>query len=342
MEFNPSSFAVRNGNFIGLPFTYDDSSIHLIGVPWDATVSSGAGTSGGPGNILEASLQLDLEDSDIQNAWKSGIYFLPIDEDILQLSTETRSYATKCIAHLEGGKPAHEVEWLISKVNHHCSDLMNRIELLAKQSLESGKLVGLIGGDHSVPLGYMRALQKYLKQPFGILQIDAHLDLRNAYEGFQFSHASIFHHVVEEELTTSLTQVGIRDFCQEELQFAYQSKIPIHIFKDSDLKMASYEGKPFKSIVDIILDTLPQNVYVSFDIDGLDPSNCPATGTPVPGGFSFQEAVYLLNAVEKSGRKIVGFDVCEVGGFPHQWDGNVGARIVYKLCTLMAKSYGKI
>ena len=103
---------------------------------------------------------------------------------------------------------------------------------------------------------------------------------------------------------------------------------------DDDIHSTLLKGRPFGQIADKILERLPENVYVSFDIDGLDPSLCPNTGTPVPGGLSFPQVSYLLEVVAKSGRRIIGFDLCEVssGDQNSEWDANVGARVLYKLC----------
>ena len=111
-------------------------------------------------------------------------------------------------------------------------------------------------------------------------------------------------------------------------------------FYGRDIFRMKAEGRSFKSIADEIIATLPANVYVSFDIDGLDPSYCPSTGTPVPGGLSFDEAVYILEALAVSGRKVVGFDLTEVapGADGSEWDANVGARLLYKLCGCLLKS----
>jgi agmatinase len=131
-----------------------------------------------------------------------------------------------------------------------------------------------------------------------------------------------------------LVQVGIRDFCEDERDFTEASHGRIKVFYDRDIAAAGFEGIPFKRTVDEILQALPQDVYVSFDIDGLDPLLCPHTGTPVPGGLSFHQAVYLLGAVVRSGRRLVGFDLNEVAPGPEgdEWDGNVAARLLYKLC----------
>ena len=176
------------------------------------------------------------------------------------------------------------------------------------------------------------------KQDFGVLHIDAHADLRRAYQGFTQSHASIMYNVMTDPLKPKkLVQIGIRDFCEEEYEFI-QSRPDIKTFFDLDLKKSLMNGVTWARLCENILSELPQKVYISFDIDGLDPSFCPNTGTPVPGGLNLDQMFYLFSKLEESGRQIVGFDVNEVstGGEPpeeaNEWDGNVGARVLYKLC----------
>jgi agmatinase len=168
----------------------------------------------------------------------------------------------------------------------------------------------------------------------GLLHLDAHADLRPAYEGFTWSHASIFYNVLDRiPGVAKLVQVGIRDLSEEEAEIAATSGGRAVIHHDDDLVARKFDGEPWGRIVDGIVGELPANVYLSFDIDGLDPALCPNTGTPVPGGLSFQEAVYLVAAVHKSGRRIVGLDLCEVAPGPEgdEWDANVGARLLYKM-----------
>jgi agmatinase len=175
---------------------------------------------------------------------------------------------------------------------------------------------------------------------FGILQIDAHCDLRKAYEGFTYSHASIFYNVMEEiPKVEKLVQVGIRDYCEEEINYIQNSKGRIVTFFDQDINESLFVGSSFHQICQNIIEKLPEKVYISFDIDGLWPNLCPNTGTPVAGGLSLPQAFYLLKQLVKSGRKIIGFDVCEVGSAT-EWDGNVGARVVYKIANLMGLSNG--
>lgn len=169
-------------------------------------------------------------------------------------------------------------------------------------------------------------------ESFGILQIDAHADLRKAYEGFTYSHASIMYNAMQIEQITSLTQVGIRDICAEEVDFINANN-NVHCFYYEKIKEEQYCGKTWQQQVAEIVATLPQNVYISFDIDGLDPKLCPNTGTPVAGGFEFNETVYLIKAVKESGKNIIGCDLNEVGN--NEWDANVGARVLYQLCCMI-------
>jgi agmatinase len=177
---------------------------------------------------------------------------------------------------------------------------------------------------------------------FGILQIDAHADLRKAYEGFAYSHASIMYNALKVPAVNRLVQVGIRDICEEEEKVMQRAMGRVVTFYDDDIKSQQYEGKTWTSICDEIINTLPDLVYISFDIDGLDPKLCPSTGTPVAGGLEFDQAKYLITKLVHSGRRIIGFDLCEVAPGPTEWDANVGARMLYHLCNRMAVSQGRV
>jgi agmatinase len=341
-EFNPSGVGLKNGNFIGLPFTEKSARLILLPVPWDVTVSYGEGTALGPEAIRDASTQLDLFDSDVEDAWKLGIFMQPTDQVVLKKRDELRQLAWPYIQFLEqGGNVTGELSMrkALDEMNTGCSEMNKWVFNQSKRLLAAGKLVGIVGGDHSVPLGFIQALaEKY--EEFGILQIDAHLDLRGSYEGFTFSHASIFNNALKEKAVSKLVQVGIRDYCEEEVKLVEKEEERISVFFDQELKENRFNGKSWNVQCGKIVEELPELVYVSFDIDGLDPKLCPNTGTPVPGGLDFPEAVFLLKKVVESGRKIIGFDVCETGN--NEWDANVAARIIYKLCNLAGRSNGLI
>lgn len=220
----------------------------------------------------------------------------------------------------------------LARVNELSTHLDEQVYLAARRWLDLGKIVGLVGGDHASPFGAIRAhAEKY--PGLGVLHVDAHADLRVAYEGFTRSHASIMHNVLADlPDVAKLVQVGLRDLSEEEHQRT-RTDARIAAFFDADFAHQKLEGASFARLVDPAIEALPKQVYVSFDIDGLDPALCPATGTPVPGGLTFHEAAYLLRRVVESGRTIVGFDLNEVapddgGG---EWSANVGARMLYKL-----------
>lgn len=343
-SFDPNGVGLRNGHFIGLPFEADTAELILLPVPWDVTVSYRAGTSTGPENILQASVQLDLFDPDITDAWKMGIYFEPTPTDCLELNNLLRPKAQEYIDFLEnGGELVSHLAMQdgLAEVNGGCTWLRQNVRDRALHWIQQGKLVGVVGGDHSTPLGFLDALAEVHDQ-FGVLHIDAHMDLRAAYEGFTYSHASIFYNALDINQITQITQVGIRDYCAEELERAASQPERIHVFFDQDLREAEYQGVTWDSRCEKIIATLPQKVYISFDIDGLHPSLCPNTGTPVAGGFQLSEALYLIKKLALSGRTIIGFDLNETAGLGHEWDANVSARLLYKLCNWMGKTNNRI
>ncbi|MGB3074607.1 MAG: agmatinase family protein, partial [Chitinophagales bacterium] len=299
-----------------------------------------AGTAKAPIAMLEASRQVDLYDADVQDAWKYGIYLKKVNKQIAKWSKELRSKAENYLSYLEDGANTTQDKSLLKtleQINVGGAGLKDWVQEEMRDILHKGKMPGLLGGDHSTPLGFILALAEVYPE-FGMLQIDAHCDLRNAYEGFTYSHASIMYNALKIQEVKKLVQVGIRDFCQEEIEVIKGSNGRIKTFFDADLKRAMYDGDSWKMICDNIVNHLPQLVYVSFDIDGLDPKLCPNTGTPVAGGLEFEQAVYLIHKVVRSGRKIIGFDLNEVVPGETEWDANVGARMLYKLCNLMGLS----
>ncbi len=337
-DFNPSGVGLKNGNFIGLPFSEETAKIILVPVPWDVTVSYEEGTANAPQAILDASVQLDLYDPDISDAWKLGIFMQQSDEFLMNNRINFRVKSAAYIDFLEKGGTVSENPEMknnLDEINGESETVNQWVFGKSKKLMKEGKIVGIIGGEHSVPLGYLQALSE-LHSDFGILQIDAHMDLRNSYEGFTHSHASVFNNALKLKSVSKLVQVGIRDFCDEEMEMVHSEKERISVFFDQQLKENRFSGMTWNEQCGSIINQLPENVYVSFDIDGLDPKLCPNTGTPVPGGLDFYEVNFLLKKLVESGRKIIGFDLCEVGN--NEWDANVGARILYKLCNWTGRS----
>lgn len=340
-DFNPNDIGIANGNFFGLPVSLEESEIVLVSVPWDATVSYSKGTSNAPEAIMDASLQVDLFDLNVPDAWKVKIGTAPFPEELVKTNKLARIWAERVIDSLSQGKSQADLSGLISRVNDGSRKMNDYVYSTSKDLLAQGRIVGIVGGEHSVPLGLIKALgERY--SSFGVLHIDAHADLREAYEGFQYSHASIMYNVLHEVPQVSrLTQVAIRDFCDQEYRLI-QTDERITSFPDFQIKKSMFEGESFASLCDRIVNSLPDNVYISFDIDGLSPEYCPGTGTPVPGGLSFSQAEYLLYRVAVSGKCIIGFDLNEVGPQEgSEWDANVGARMLYKLALLTHKNRKK-
>ncbi len=339
-NFDPNGVGVDNGAYFSMPFSIAQAKLVLVSAPWDVTVSYAEGAAIAPDAIIEASMQLDFYDSSAPDQWRNGIATAEIDYSILEESQRLRHDAQRVINHLEeGGEITDDhIARHLRRVNTGCVALNQNIYRQCSELLSQDKLVGLIGGDHSTPYGAIKALAEH-HSSFGILHIDAHCDLREGYEGFEFSHASIMYNVLRDfEQVEHIVQVGVRDYCDDELALATSSQ-RVTMFDDYLLARQRFEGATWSEQCRAIVEKLPQDIYISFDIDGLSMSYCPHTGTPVSGGISFNEALYLLECVTESGRRIIGFDLVEVAPSPQQRiDAIVGARMLFKLCGQTLKS----
>ena len=332
--------SAEDGAIFGADIDPKDAQLLLIPAPFELTTSYGKGTMNGPEAIAKASLQLDLCDERWGDIYQAGIALLPEEPRIRDLNIKNAPFARDVIAAVEEGSPSAPSGEALKQVNDATHEVVGIIAATASRWLAKGKCVGLVGGDHSCPFGLIQALaQGPYGEGFGILHIDAHHDLRDAYEGFVHSHASIMYNVIHNiPEVTQLVSVAIRDFSTKERLLA-TSHPKISTFYDGELFRCRAAGSPFAAIAGKIIAALPQRVYISFDIDGLDPSNCPATGTPVAGGLTYHEAIYLIERLCDSGRTLIGFDLSEVAPAPQgEWDGNVGARILYKLCGALIRS----
>jgi agmatinase len=340
-NYDPDSVSNPNNNIFGLPTTEDDAHLVIVPIPWEVTVSYGSGTSRAPEAILKASLQVDVCDLDVPDGWKQGFYMRQTDRKILMKSDYLRKEAELYIDYISKGDDVSANQFMsktLKDVNGGSLYLNTWVYDQTKALLDKNKLVGVLGGDHSVPLGFYKAIAEK-HGDFGILQIDAHCDLREAYEGFNYSHASVMYNALNEvPQLKKLVQVGPRDFSQNEKNFVNNSEGRIITYFDKAIKNRQFEGETWKQIAEEIVTQLPDKVYISFDIDGLDRKLCPHTGTPVPGGFETEEIFYLFRKVVESGRQLIGFDLCEVGISDTDWNSNVGARVLFKLCNLLVAS----
>ncbi len=354
-NYDPDDPACFGGIF-GLPSDPDRDGIRLLPVPFEATCSYGRGTAQGPGAILRASGQLDLIDPHFGKAYECGIHMDPPPALIpLPEPTASEEANRKAINEASAARTAAVSKWTAKR-------------------MEEGKLIGIVGGDHSCPLGAISICSD--TAPLSILHIDAHMDLRPNYEGHEESHASIMHQVLSTcPGVTGIVQLGIRDYSAGERNRSIEEGDRVHTCFMHDWQERMLSGTPFATLAHKAISLLSSRVWVSFDVDGLDPSLCPRTGTPVPGGFDYWQAGHILKALSDSGREVAGFDLCEVFGTVdecqdsdptrdsssssnpsdstlsnsglssstlsssnEEWDANVGARILYKLCGLLRKN----
>lgn len=266
----------------------NDAYFHVLPVPYEASVSYGGGTAKGPSAILNASWQLETWDGQA-HASDAGIYtHQPIDCD-------------------GSGE-----------------QVTQRIASAVKGIVGQGGMPVVLGGEHTVTYGVIKGLMDAGISDIGVVQIDAHADLREAYEGNPYSHASVMKRVVD--LGVPLFQLGIRAFCEEESVIRKAHGV-YHI--DGDIIVP-------QNIHQITLpNDFPEHVFFTVDVDGIDPSVFPSTGTPVPGGLSWYQTLNLFSSVAKQ-RKIIGFDVMEfapIEGF-HAYDF-AAALLTYRLMSTL-------
>lgn len=336
--FDPNAAGNPNNNIFGLPFSEEDARLVILPVPWEVTASYVGGTARAANHVFKSSKQIDIFDCDGDAGWKQGFFMREVDRRLLMKSDYLRKEAELFIDYISKGELVENNKFMcksLKEINEGSAIMNQWVYDQSKALLDKGKLVGLLGGDRSTPLGFMKALGER-HGDFGVLQMDAHCDLRKCYEQFTYSHASVMYNALQEIPTlTKLVQVGVRDFCEEEWNYICNSNYQVITYLDKEIKERLFDGETWKHIVEEIVNHLPQKVYISFDIDGLDRKLCPNTGTPVLGGFETHEIFYLIKKICESGRKLIGFDLVEIGVGQTDWDSNVGARILWRLCNLM-------
>ncbi|MBN2494664.1 MAG: arginase family protein [Deltaproteobacteria bacterium] len=345
---DPNSAARPGSGIFGLDFEPEDAGVVLLPVPFDATASYRRGAAEAPAAVLEASHQIDLFDPRIGRPYAAGICLLEEPEDVIAWNALASAAADPV---LEAGgllftdEEGEALRAKAERVDALCGQMVALVEREALKWLGRGKIFGVLGGDHSVALGALRAAAA--REPgLGVLQVDAHADLRQAFGGLRYSHASVMFNALQECPGISrLVQVGVRDLCDAEYALIQAGAPRVVTHLDASLQSRRLAGTPWQELVEGVLHDLPERVWISVDIDGLDPSLCPNTGTPVPGGLSFAELDVLLAALATSSRRVVGFDLCEVSPGPDDrddWDANVGMRVLYKLCGWALRSQGRI
>ena len=318
-------------SLFGLDFTQETADIYIVPACWELSVSYRYGTSKAPLHILQSSYQLDLYHPAFNYAQTKGIFMPPINNAELAVHDALCQDSRRLIKLMDKQGALTKTADLqcLEQLNHAHFNFLKHLETQITTQLKQGKLVGLLGGEHSVTEAAILAMAKQ-HPSFGILQLDAHMDLRKCYQGFQHSHASVMHNCLNIPQLSNLVQVGIRDSCIDEQNIA-RNDSRISVFSNYHLKKDLFEGRLWSDICDEIVSCLPEKVYISFDIDALEACLCPDTGTPVVGGLGFDEVFYLISKIVAANKKIIGFDLVEVAGQADQLSCMLGARALYQL-----------
>ncbi|CCK78277.1 agmatinase [Desulfobacula toluolica] len=270
----------------------DKSLFHVIPAPLEASVSYGSGTADGPRAILEASQQLEAWDGES----------VPLESGIHTTAT------VDCTGNIQ--------------------QVLSRIEARVEKSISMGAIPVLLGGEHTVTLGALRAISSKIKQPIGIVQFDAHADLRDEYQGERFSHACVMKRAMD-ELNLPLFQIGVRAISREEHEL--RSSIGVGYLDAGML----YQNKGRDMVLPL---DFPDIIYLSFDVDGLDPSVIRATGTPVPGGLGWYDALWLIEKCLCQ-RSLAGFDVVELAPIPGDHGSDfAAAQLVYSIMGMIQRN----
>lgn len=261
----------------------------VVPMPLERTVSYGSGTADGPDAIIDASNELER--------------ICPEGEPCIQ------GIATIDPINCEG----------------ELTEVMTRLARQTQTIVSQGKIPVTLGGEHSLTYGAVSGVSQALGRKVGIIQIDAHADLRIAYQGEKHSHASVMHLLCEEG--HSLAQFGVRALCQQEVES--REKYGMTFVDGEELVTNNVQSVTLP-------EDFPNDVYISFDVDGLDPSIMPATGTPVPGGLGYYQALNIVRSALKD-RNCVGMDIVELAPTrdSQAWDFTT-AQIVYRLIGMVA------
>lgn len=289
---------MAHNDFLALPeahAAYDQAGVLLLPIPFEATVSYGHGAANGPTAIIEASKQVELYDRefDQEPALVYGVHTLP---------------AVTLPADPEAAVAA--------------------IATAVAAAAASGKLVVGLGGEHTVSVGFGRGLLEALGGPLTIVQIDAHCDLRDSYEGSRYSHACIARRLLEEEGIEQVLQLGIRSLCPEEMAFVRANPERVQIWFSEYIHAGGWKEE-------LIARLRGRRVYLTIDVDGLDPSIVPATGTPEPDGLTWTEVLSILRTVTQHAT-VVGMDCVELAPVEtlHMADYAV-AKLLYKAISFV-------
>lgn len=341
-EFDPNTITPDNGNYFGIALEPERAALVLLSAPWDATASLRSGSSYAPDAVIEASRYVDFYEPLAPNTWRKGIATAPIDYSIQDLSHRLRSDAEGVIKlHDELGISVLDnlmYERRLRRVNEGSAEMNLNLFKQVTRWLKQDKIVGVVGGDQSVTYSTVRALgHKYEK--LGVVHIDSKCDMHESYQGFDFSHASTMYNILRDvPQVEKLVAVGVQEFSPIEWERATNDS-RVSLYTAQDIWSRQFEGDTWANIVRSIINELPNDVYLSLDIDGLENECSPNRGHLTAGGLGFHRVVYLMERIVASGRRIVGFDITEVvPSIENKAEMRVVARLLFKMCSIALKS----
>lgn len=340
MTFDPEGHFSKNSSIFGLPKDME-AKLHILPSPWEPTTSFKKGCKNGPKSIYEASKQMDLYHPYFKKIYNKGIQWgSNTAAKISDLNVKASVLCDQIQKDLDNDKAPDQK--IIARINDLSTEYNTCIYDESLDLLAQDKTVGLVGGDHSCPFGLIKALSEKHKGEFSIVHLDAHFDFRDSYQGFTHSHASIMYNIITKlKHPPKLYQIGLRDFCESEYNFALKNS---KFILDQEFQKLKFLGHSFSEILDKFLEGLNEKVYISFDIDGLSPEFCPNTGTPVPGGLNYNEAQFIIEELHRRGHKLIGFDLVEVSpsgslnAFGEGIDEVTAVRLLYALSCFALSS----
>ena len=330
--------SVDGGYYFCDSTTTAEADVVVVSAPWSVTADYGRGATYAPDAIIEASARGGNYDAWSEVSLEGRVATAEIDYNLQELSEQLGRDAERVAQVGDGGSIT--ADYALRKVKNinegfdrmHLS-IYEQVSRYAKQ----GKRVAVVGGDHSVAYGAVKALAES-HNGVGVLFVDAHADFGEEKEIYNYSHRSIARNIIEEiPLVEKMVAVGVRESSRHESE-RMKAESKIEIFHAEMLANARFEGKSWGVQCREIVERLPKKVYISFDIDALKIEFCHNTNSPVPGGMTFDEATYLINSIVASGREIVGFDITEV--VPHlknKMDATVAAKLLAKLIVASLK-----
>lgn len=283
-------------NFLGLPepqSTFDAAQALILPIPFEATVSYGGGTASGPDAIIAASQQVELYDREFDR------------EPALEFGAHT----------LPALDLPDDPEAAVARITDAVAN-----------AARTGKLVVGLGGEHTVSVGVGRGLLTALGEPITVVQVDAHSDLRDEYEESRYSHACIARRLLDDPRIEQVLQLGIRSVCTEEVAYARANPDRVRIWYAEEIHDGEWQGE-------LIARLTGRRIFLTIDVDGLDPAIVPATGTPEPDGLTWRETLTILRTVAEAGQ-VVGLDCVELAPHPGQHAADFAvAKLVYKAMT---------